>query len=275
MTQQGRICQEIHLDPRGQQWSEAAREHVAKCRPCQAYLECCALLTERLKNLPSLREEIPASRRSDMERQLAEATDNGFAASRRVSAGQPGPSKRRFVLPIALAATLALGVIVGQRVEFRPVAPGAEVEATAGMFIADVTHDQFLLDHLGKPLEVAISDARDLSSWLSSALGFAVEVPPTQGPFKLQGGRIWHTIGRLSALASYTTQTGARVDLFVVPADDLVLQGAESQLIGKTRVFKGYGWGNEARVWIEGDLALALTAPEGELPTGWDEVFLP
>jgi len=268
-------CREIEADPRGEKWSAGAREHIAGCPACTAFLESCALLETRLKDLPSSREEMPAKLREHLLQQLSDDT---------IAQAPPGgkslsilrlPTVRRFMIPTALAAALVLGIFLEKTFDFGSTYLPVEVDKTIGMYISDVTHDSFLLERVGRPLEIEISDPGDLSDWLSASLNFDFRLPADGGSLELQGGRVWHTVGRLSALASYTTASGSRVVLFAVPAENLKPSGAESGTIGTTRVFTGHGWGYEARVWIDGDLALALTAPEGELPDAWDEVFLP
>jgi len=268
-------CREIQADPHGDRWSAGAKDHVAGCPACTAFLESLALLETRSKDLPSSREEMPAQLREKLLRQLdvdatATATLGGKGRSflRR-------PAARRFLIPTALAASLVLGVLLEKEFDFGSPSLPVEVEKTIGMYIADVTHDSFLLERIGRPLEIEVSDPGRLSDWLSASLNFDFRLPDDGGSLKLQGGRVWHTVGRLSALASYTTASGSRVVLFAVPAENMKARGAASGTVGTTRVFTGRGWGYEARVWIDGDLALALTAPEGELPDAWDDVFLP
>ena len=275
MSIEKEFCREIQADPHGESWSGSTRDHAASCPFCVAYLESFTLMGERLRNLPSSREEMPAAMHETMLRQLAESSGPETAAPRKGFFLLSLPVTRRVLLPVALAASLVLGVFLEETFDFMSSPLPVEVEMSIGMYIADVTHDHFLIERIGRPLEVEITNAADLSSWLSASLNFAFHLPETDGPFALQGGRVWHTVGRLSAMASYTTDSGARVVLFAVPAENLKLQGAESFFVGTTRVFTGHSWGREARVWIEGDLALALTAPEGELPAAWEDVFLP
>ena len=119
-----------------------------------------------------------------------------------------------------------------------------------------------------------MTDPGELSGWLSHSLAFDFEVPAATEGLALEGGRVWHTVGRLSALASYCTPTGERVVLFAVPAANLDLAGAERTEVAGHEVFRGTGWEREARVWLEGDLALALVAADGALPDGWAGNFL-
>ncbi len=224
-------------------------------------------LTERLRKLPSSREIMPSDLRDKMQQQLDE-TETPVVAS-------ISPFSRRFVMPVALAASLVLGVFLEKQFDFGSTIAHREVGETVGVYIADVTHDHYLLDRIARPLEVEITDAGNLSEWLSSSLSFAVDVPKSDRTYTLQGGRVWHTVGRLSAMATYSTESGSHVVLFAVPAANLELSGAASEMIGTTEVFNGSSWGHEARVWIDGDLAMALTAPEGEIPEGWETIFLP
>ncbi|MEN8006270.1 MAG: hypothetical protein ABFS42_04610 [Candidatus Krumholzibacteriota bacterium] len=268
-------CREIQTDPHGENWSITTREHAAACPLCTAYIESCDELGERLRDLPSLRETMPEDLRGKMLQQLAEAAAPETAAPGRSASLLTLPLAQRIMLPVALAASLVLGIFLEKTFDFGPASFPNEVERTIGLYIEDVTHDHYLLERIARPLEVEITNARDLSTWLSASLNFAFQLPETRGPLTLQGGRVWHTVGRLSAMASYMTESGSRVVLFAVPAENLELIGAESELVDGVRVFNGSGWGHEARVWIDGDLAVALTAPEGEIPATWDEIFLP
>ena len=188
-----------------------------------------------------------------------------------------GPGSR-FLVPVAMAASLTFGVVLGNRFELSPAPmPNevGEVQASVGNYLHDVTHDHYLFDRIQRPLEVEMSEAAPLSDWLSSALAFDFRLPAESGPFALEGGRVWHTVGRLSAMAVYRAADGTRVVLFAVPAENMTLDGAESQMVAGTQVFSGDSWGHEGRAWIQGDLALSLTAPEGHFPEGWEQVFLP
>ncbi len=185
------------------------------------------------------------------------------------------PILRGIAIPVALAASLVLGVLLGHDTGFKRPTTGGEVASTVGKYISDVTHDHYLFERINRPLEVAMNDPRELSQWLSESLNFSLALPRTGPDFTLQGGRVWHTLGRLSALASYTTGDGARTILFAVPAENIVLSGADSKMIHGRQVFSGTGWHREARVWIDGDLAMALVALDGRLPADWPDTFLP
>jgi len=271
-----RFCSLIHADPHGESWDSAVRAHAAVCPACTAFLRGVAALSLRLTAYPALNAPMPPSLRARLRAQLA-ACPEGPAAPPAVRRQAPAPRRamRRALVPAALAATLVLGVMLGHNFDFGFSRAPAEVDRTIGMYIQDVTHDHYLIERIGRPLEVAITERGALSDWLSASLSFPFELPRTGDGFKLQGGRVWHTVGRLSAMAAYETDGGGRVILFAVPAANLELRGAGSSIIGGTRVFSGNGWEREARVWIDGDLAMALVAMEGELPAAWAETFLP
>ncbi len=262
-------CRLVATDPRGDDWDAATRAHTATCPECRAYLACVEQLNQRLQGLPLATEAMPAPLREKMLRFQA---TYGTIPDR---SWRSRPSIGRILIPLALAASLVLGVFLQKNYEVGGVPGRTEVQGTIGMYIADVTHDHYLIERIGRPLEVRIRDAAELSHWLSSSLGFAFELPATSGNLALEGGRVWHTVGRLSAMASYRTPDGSRLILFAVPARNLELAGAQSTMVGEREVFRGQAWGHEARVWIQGDLALAVTAPNGELPADWPDVFLP
>lgn len=277
------LCLEIQLDPRQEVWTEAQQAHARACPRCRSFMASVAVMRERLRSLPSARLNLPPDLRQSMLDSL------GGTAAPIAAAGLAAPGRSRspwtkfsgspaFLVPLAMAASLTLGVILEKQVDFgKPGLPDqvAEVPASLGTYIHDVTHDHYLLEKIGRPLEISLAEAAPLSTWLSESLSFDFSLPAESAPLALEGGRVWHTLSRLSALASYRSPDGSRVVLFAVPAENLENSGAASELMGQTRVFQGNGWGHEARVWIHGDLAYALTAPEGHLPAGWEKIFLP
>ncbi len=278
-----RQCESVQRDPRAEGWTPADRDHAASCEACRAALAGIDVLGERLRATPALAGPMPADLREDLLGRLAacagEPAASGVAAPRAV---EPAGRRARarwlrspVVAPLALAASLALGVLIGRGVDLGGQPASTEVRRNIGNYIHDVTHDHYLFSRVGRPLEVSITEPADLSTWLSQSLNFAVRVPGSSRGFRLEGGRLWHTVGRLSALAAYDIGGGHRALLFAVPAANLDLGGAESSLVRGRRVFRGRGWDCDARVWLDGDLALALVAPEGTLPGTWAEAFLP
>lgn len=270
MTNHEQHCDHVHDDPRGETWDAATRAHAAECPSCVAFLEGAAELGRRLRQHAALNAPMPGALRARLLAQLDEAAtpparNNVFLLPARA---------RRVLYPMTLAATLAFGMLIGDRVHFGGPAPSAEVRRNIGNYIQDVTHDHYLFSRIGRPLEVSITDNSGLSTWLSESLSFDVKVPPSHGSFRLEGGRVWHTVGRLSALAAYDVGNGRRALLFAVPATNIDLKGAESTTIDGRRVFIGRAWDCDARVWIDGDLAMALVAPEGTLPESWAQEFL-
>lgn len=270
MSSDERQCRLIQADPGGAGWDDGLRAHAAACPACAAYLAEAAELGERLRFLPSMAAPMPQALRARLLAQLEEAAEP--AAPRLKALAKP---LRRSLVPLAMAASLVLGVFLGRQHDFGFSKAPAEVNRTIGMYIEDVTHDHYLIERIGRPLEVAITDREALSRWLTESLSFHIELPRTTRAFRLDGGRVWHTVGRLSAMAAYDTEDGGRVILFAVPARNLELRGASSAMVKGQRVFSGNGWDREARVWIEDDLAMALVAVEGRLPDAWADTFLP
>jgi len=266
------ICREVQADPRAETWDRAVRAHAAECPTCADFLASYAVLSDRLKALPCAGAGMPEAMREGLLGQLAACPEpeagSGRRSSWRILSG-------RALVPVAMAATLVLGILLGRTDTFTPAPPSGEVVRSIGTFIGDVTHDHYLLGRIRRPLEIEATDAGELSDWLSASLNFAFRLPDRSDGLTLEGGRVWHTVGRLSALASYTTPAGQRVVLFAVPAENLTLDGADSEMVRGTRVFRGRGWGQEARAWVAGNLAYAVTAPEGALPDDWDRIFLP
>ena len=277
MNDQKELCRQVQLDPRPENWNRAQQEHVGLCPGCRSFLSSLGALGERLLGLESTRETMPDNLRARLLGGLEEAA----APTPRVIQGRPArrpeSAASRWLVPLAMAACLVLGIMLEKQFDFG--APGlpdkvAEAPASFGAYIDDVTHDHFLLERIGRPLEVEMAAAQPLSDWLSHSLAFDFALPAETGSLQLEGGRVWHTVGRLSAMAAYRAPDGSRVVLFAIPAENLEASGAECRNIAGKQVFCGESWGHEARVWVEGDLAIALTAPQGHIPEGWEQVFL-
>ncbi len=232
---------------------------------------CREELKERLRGISRFSDPMPEHLTRAMTEALDEASAPGSAPDKEAS-----PFKRWIgaVVPVALAASLALGIILG-RGGIRPVGEtGAEVPKTVADYIHDVTHDHYLFARLDNALEVRQQDPAQLEAWLRQSLHFSPDLPDGSGPFTLEGGRIWHTVNRLSALAAYRLPDGRMAILFAVPAENLAPRGTHAESVAGHEVFAGRGWGREARAWYEDGLALALVVPEGHLPPSWSQVFL-
>ncbi|HPF70165.1 MAG TPA: hypothetical protein PLQ13_05790 [Candidatus Krumholzibacteria bacterium] len=273
-----RVCRLIQDDPHGESWGPDEHAHLAVCPGCAAHVEVVAALGARIAALPRFAGGMPGALRGRLLELVAACPDAPTVPDNVVV--MPGTARgrrpdwtRRIAMPVAMAAVLVCGIFLGRDLAGPGVDP-ADPRRTIGNYISDVTHDHYLLEELGRPLEIASTDREQLSGWLSRSLSFGVDLPPADGTFALEGGRVWHTVGRLSAMASYVTPDGSRAILFAVPATDLDLAGAPSSMIHGVRVFRGTGWDHEARAWIDGDLAMALVAPTGHLPESWPEVFL-
>ena len=283
MTRPLDLCNQIQQDPRPEVWSDTLREHADTCPHCRSFLKTLAALRDRLVQLPDATAKVPERLRQSLASSLNEAA----APQLEVVAGvdervEQRPTRRRpfvgLLVPAAMAASLVLGVVLEKHFDF--ALPGsteqiAEVPATIGQYLHDVTHDHYLIERIGRPLEVTLTGAGPLSDWLSHALSFEFRLPKQAANLNLEGGRVWHTVGRLSAMASYRTVDGERLLVFAVPAENLDLTGTTSEMIHGRQVFSGESWGHEGRAWIDGDLAVAVTAPDGKLPQGWDRIFLP
>ena len=264
------MCQEIQLDPRPGNWDEAHRRHAGLCPGCRAFLATLGAMGHCLRQQHSARETMPAPMR---QRLLADLEASCVPAA----APAVAPRKMPWLVPVAMAASLVMGVLLEKQFEFgaSPLADQvAEVPASFGAYLDDVTHDHYLLERIGRPLEVEMATSAALSDWLSRSLAFEFHLPAESGGLQLEGGRVWHTVGRLSAMAAYRAPDGTRLVLFAVPAENLEPRGAEAREICGRQVFCGTSWGHEGRAWIEGNLAMALTAPEGHLPVDWEQVFL-
>jgi len=274
-------CQRLQADTNAANWDDEARHHAASCATCAAFLATTDALTQRLRALPSSQLTMPAPLRAAMLAQLDERADSANARGESTTgptttAWHQSRVRSKVLVPLALAASLAVGFLMGHAgFDFGQPTPPPEVHRNIGMYIADVTHDHYLFDRISRPLEITLTAPTALSNWLSESLNFPIELPPVTKGFSLQGGRVWHTVGRLSALAVYRDDNDDRIILFAVPAYNMELTGAPSTLVNNTKVFSGESWDREARVWIDGDLAMALTAPKGKIPANWRDTFLP
>lgn len=233
---------------------------------------CREALKDRLAAEPRFCDPMPGSLHQSMAAALDEATGPSVPTP-------PGPRPRSYrrlgaLVPVAIAASLAVGILLGRGVVRSPEHQGAEVPRTVADFIHDVTHDHYLFARLDNALEIRQQDPAALQAWLRESLHFSPRLPGDSALFSLEGGRIWHTVNRLSALAAYRLPDGQLAILFAVPAENLSPRGAHHTTVEGLEVFSGSGWDREAHVWYEDDLAVALVAPQGHLPAEWSSVFL-
>jgi hypothetical protein len=260
------------LEPRAEFWDERIRRHVDECQLCRETIATLELMRVRLRGLASARAEAPealvAKLRAVGASSDAEATDPAVAGSP-VEAGDSASTPRglhfwmrRWSVPVAaLVVGVLLGITLAPRLIPRAFAPlVGEVPATVEDYIHDVTHDHFLLEKLGRPLELECSDAAEASLWLSQGLPFSVTLRPAPTGWELLGVRIWHTVGRLSALAEYGDAEGRRLVLFAVPEANINFSYARMRSAEPDTLFAGSGWGSHALAWCSDGLAWTAVA---------------
>jgi len=270
------LCPIIHDDPRGDTWTPEHAAHASRCPHCRRFLAGVEAMGGRLKDLPRYSAAIPAGLRATLESHL-EAATTPPSIPRQIPGSAGRRSFRRWgqaLIPVAMAASLVLGVLLDRQGVFRSGQTSGQVARTLGDYILDVTHDHYLFAQLDNSLEVRMNDPAALTRWLEGSLHFSPDLPAGTPDFVLEGGRVWHTVNRLSALAAYATPDGNEAILFAVPAEGLTPGDMGFRIVRGHRVYHGEGWELEALVWIEGDLALALVAPRGHLPATWADLFL-
>lgn len=270
MSVHERSVKTIQAEPDPGRWDQATREHARECTECASTAQASATMRDRLRKLDSSRASAPASLRQRLARSIQEDAaiareaeelqERGRAAPTptRVSAGSRPRAPRavwpRWAVPSALAAGLALGVGLTQMLG------DGRSALTADHYLDDVTHDRYLLERTGRPLELEIAAEDEASRWLSHGLGIDVRLPESPEGWRLEGVRVWHTLSRLSAMAVYADAERRRIVVFAVPVEDLVFEGKRSESRGGRTYFLGEGWDNLGVVWREGELAWAAVA---------------
>ncbi len=236
----------IHDDPWGERWDPTTQQHLGECEPCRRTLEALRATLDRLKRRRQT--TAPASLVAGLRRDIATLTAHHA----------PSPSVRpRVALAAALAAGLVLGLGLGRYLAPAPTieAPGAGVEVarTVHDFLDDVTHDRYLLERTGHPLELVTDETDRARLWLTESLGFDVALGRVPEGWALEGTRVWHTVSRLSALASYTSPVGT-ITVFAVPGHGLAFEDASALEDG---YWYAEGWGYRGVAWHDGELAWA------------------
>lgn len=234
----------IHDDPHGAHWQPEVEDHVGRCAACQ-------------RTMRALRTFVGSMRRR--QEKVTAPPELIAQICRTVQAEQAKTSRRRativrLAIPAALAAGLAIGVLLPD-----PPAPG--VVDVAGPNVADLLddalHDRLLLDGARGGVEYASTDAGDASSWLTRSLGFAVELPASvPDGWRLEGTRLWHTAGAMSALSTYTDGVQT-ISVFARPAAGLEVvlptdapQGSTISWRMETGDHRGVAWVDDELAWV-------------------------
>jgi len=169
----------------------------------------------------------------------------------------------------ALAAGLVLGVVLGPLLRSHdastPQVVNGEVVQSVRDCLFDVAHDRHLLERTGRPIEHPGSDLTEVSHWLSEATGFEVRLGVPPRGWRLSGGRVWHTVSRISALAEYDLD-GRRITIFAVPATEIVFDHSDDLLVAENMWSKG-AWSSQAVTWYDGRLLWSAVSdlPQADL----------
>ena len=255
-----RSLRAIHDDPEAVGWSDEVRDHVRGCAVCEKTQRALTMLRERLRARAQKESPSPALM-AGIRRRIEEETRSAAG-----SAARP----RRVVAPrtrstlAAVAAALLVGVALGwivagglDEVRTTPLGTtrvGDEVARTVADYLEDVNHDRYLLDRMGRPLELVTDSAEEASAWLGHGLGFDLSLGDTPADYELRGARIWHTVSRLSALAVYEDGE-ASVSVFAVPRIGIDFEALAPIEHDGRRYWTATSWDHRGVAWVDGDLA--------------------
>jgi anti-sigma factor (TIGR02949 family) len=242
---------------------KALERHVERCERCRFELQAIEAEKRWLKRTFASRVAPPALRTAVLDRLRAEAGTAAAAVPRWRRWWAPSPAWAAVSLFLLVAAGLIYlrteGVLL----------PSGEKPTTMGLFVRDITHDAYLVARLpARPLDVASEDPRRVADVLSGFVGFPVRIPDlsTSG-FRLKGGRLWHTVSRISALAVFEDGSGRRVRLFEIRGERIGLKGARAVRTDGRVFYVGRSFGFQGVAWKQHGLALGLVGdlPEEEL----------
>lgn len=247
---------EIQRDPDSQNWEPGIRAHVGECAECARTAEASQLLRERLAERGRVRAPdtlVASLRRAAAEREPAPAAPRATRPS--------GPLPTRWAAPLAMAAGLVFGLLLRPALEGLQPGGSDEVPRSVAEYMDDVTHDRYLFDRLGRPIEVTMSDPAEASQWLSSGLNLDIDVPPSPGDWEMQGLRVWHTVGRLAALVVYDDPSGERIAVTAVPLENMSFDDIAPTSTSAGDFYAAEGWGHQGVIWQEGIWAWSAVAP--------------
>jgi anti-sigma factor RsiW len=249
----------IQENPERNSWPAEVREHVRDCERCQKTLEASLLLRVGLKKTSS--DAAPEELRARVYRRLRQRLSPAPRSHARLSG---------VGIAIGLAVGIALGIAIG--LSWRGRLPSPTPKVVDGLvlrnvddYLFDVTHDRHLLDGTGKPIEHVADDPADLSRWLSQGLGFDVRLGTSPAGWRLRGGRVWHTLSRISAMAEYD-RGDRHLDVFAVPSEGIDRSRNVARRVGED-VWVGEAWSYRAVAWHDRGLLWSVVGklPEDEM----------
>ncbi len=246
----------VQTNADSESWPAEVRDHVSQCECCQRSATASLQLRAGLK-----RSQSPAA----PPELLAQVRQRLAPEPSIPSLPQPAPPRssapfltRRAWVPAALAAGLILGIGLGPLLRsgggrIGPKVINGQVVKTIGDYLSDVTHDRYLLDRTGRPIEMPSRDRGELSRWLTDGTGFELALGTEPAGWELEGGRVWHTVSRISALAEYAD--GAhRITVFAVPAQGIQSSGFDSQRVAGSELWTHEAWSFRGVAWFDQDL---------------------
>lgn len=186
--------------------------------------------------------------------------------ARREEARERVPFFRRFFAPgPAWAAVSLVLVLVAGTMYLRTegiIAPGGEKPTTVGLYLYDIAHDAYLVAGLpDRPMEIESSSFEETERYLSEHVGFPVYAPHLdKAGFAMQGGRLWHTVARISSLIEYQDAEGHKLSLFEIRRDRIGKKGGTRVEVDGFECYVGDAFGFNGVVWMQNEVALGLVA---------------
>lgn len=233
-------------------------QHLTSCEICQEVLRATrrgkVLMQESFASVKApahLMKLIKADIKNEVRQEMARHQVPFF---RRLFAPSPAWAALSLVL-VLVAGTMYLrteGIIV----------PGGEKPTTVGLYLYDIAHDAYLVYSLPeRPLEIESSDAAETEAYLSKHVGFNVRAPQlTDAGFTMQGGRLWHTVARISSLIEYLDASGTKISLFEIHRERIGKSGGKKVTAGGLDFYLGDAFGFNGVVWMQHEVALGLVA---------------
>jgi len=227
-----------------------AREHVASCEQCQAFLRDMERMSQiTSQSLP--RESVPPETRVALMRLVGDARIRGALLDGKGGGARRWPMLKRIALPAAATILLALGVnAVWRSFTAEPGQRGADASLLAAVV------SEHGRARSGDRFES--TDAAEIKKWIAARVEFAVHVPVFRDA-ELRGVRLDQVGGRKGVAIEYV-RSGDLVSYVIVPDSITAARGRSAGVISVTEV-KGYrlAW------WVEPDLVHAMV---GEVAAG-------
>jgi anti-sigma factor RsiW len=140
-----------------------------------------------------------------------------------------------------------------------------EKSTTVGFYAYDISHDAYLIESLPqRPFDIQSTSIPETESFLSKFVGFGVHIPNlAYVGFSMTGGRLWHTVARISALIVYEDSSGNAVSLFEIKRERVRKSGAKVVVADNRPFYVGKAYGYNGVVWMQREVAFGLV---GGLP---------